>query len=308
MAVSSIKLVATSGSITADGHIDLTATYDVYTTDADSDLAWTVLSAVDAYIPDYWVVGNDNLTVAVPHQIGEAVLTDEHKKWRVPVRYSTKPLPGGAGAGFGPKNPYGTGGTTILDEPWRISGTYVGTTKATSTNRFGATIRLAGTEELKELEVPDGYDTLRLEGATADISLPSRAQAMFKCNSVTMWGLTPRQLFLAQWVYEERFYAGVPYIWNSLEFWIKYTEWTERFWNASRKQINPDYVAATMSPEEFLIPILDAAGLPVTTPHRLDAAGVACEIADTYLNEQEVIDEFNFLTLGFPATLPGPFV
>lgn len=303
MAVTTINLVSTSGSISPDGHIDLTANYEVFTSSA-SDLAYVVLAAVDAYIPATW----PDLAYAVPHRIGEATQVAEHKKWNVPVLYSTRPLPGGVGAGFTIKNVYGTDSKIILDEPWRISGTYVGTTRGATKDIDGNPIVTLGTEELKVREVPDGYDTLRLEGASANISLPTRAQAVKKCNSATMWGLTPRQLFLENWAFEIRYYAGTAYIWNALDFWIKYDEWTERFWNASKKKINPDWNPFLDEPEDRLTAILGYDKLPITEPQLIDATGAPCDPDDAVELAYEVIGEFNFLTLGLPPTLPGPFV
>lgn len=310
MAVTSTKLVSTTGGIDGDGHINLTANWEVYT-DSRTDNAYTILLAVIAASPATWNAGgqhgsgtNANCGIQSIGQAQLANVDDTARKWTCPAVYSTKPLKG-PDSSSRPLTPF----TTPLAEPWRISGTFERTDKIVLVDQFGAPITLAGTLEIKAVTIPGGHDTLHMEGHTAFISIPDRAQAIFHCNASEMWGLEPRQLLMIGWAYEIVFHAGTAYVRHALDWSINYDGWNESILNVSHKKKNPDYNPSTMTPDKFLLPYLDALDQPFTDPGGpLDQDGNPVDNPDDcFEQERLVIHEFDFLSLGFPDPLPGPF-
>jgi len=198
-----------------------------------------------------------------------------------------------------------------LNVVWKKSGSFAVGTRVTSIDKDGDPIITSGLET-KYMDVPDGYDTLHLEGPSATLSLTQRAQAVLRCNSATIWtGLTARMVFLAQWQWEELFYQGTSYFYHRLEFWIKYTKWNE-FWIDEGTQ---QYIAGNPVGKR-IVPIIatnDSLGKQVKF---LDGSGLI--LADNNIpagivtNEHEVIPEFDFTVLtgsiGMPNPLPGNFV
>lgn len=307
-----VRIAATSADgIDSEGHITLTIHYEIQVSipTAGTD-AYSVLAAVYAVAPVAYTVGSVDAPNALCQRIGPVAVREANDRqiWTCPAVYSTKPLGSSNGSGgSSPTNPY----TTPLAEPWKISGSYVREDSVTTKDKDGDAIETSGTKELKAVTRPDGYDTIHLEGYTAYISLPDRRDCVYHCNEVAMWGLQPRELFLAAWQYDvRRYYDGgmQQAVYHSLVFWVKKGGWNEVFRNASLMKINPDYVAGTDPIAKRLLPILGADGTPVTEPHPIDSTGAPCEFASAPEITSEVIPEFNFLTLGFPVTLPGPFV
>lgn len=307
MAVTAFNVVSTSGGIDHDGHSTLRAVWQCRTNDT-LDQAWTVLTHAVANLPAYWT-GMDNATNAncFIQSIGDASLQEEQgsrRVWLVPVTYSTKPA-GGDGTSSRPLSPF----TTPIVEPWRISGTFVRDEKATRTDKDGNLITTLGTLEPREVRIPSGFDTLHLEGATANISMSTRASAIWHVNSATIWGLQPRQLLMTGWSYDIRRHGTTGYVYHSLDFWIS-TEpggFDESFHNLSFKKLNTAW-ALGLAEEEKLLPICDTAGMPVHEPHPIDENGDSCAPGDEPVITPEAIPEFDFTTLGFPDPLPGPFV
>lgn len=304
MAITSTQVTETHGGVDGDGHRTYTAEYRIISNDS-SDCVETVITAVIAATPTTWVFGNDSNANMFCASIGPAKLREKdasRRVWDCPVVYSTKPL-GGDGSSSRPLSPF----TSPTAEPWRISGSFVEGEKQTTLDRNGLPITTRGTEELKSFSVPYGHDTLHLEGASATISLSTRAQAVFRTNSQTIWGLQPRQLLLMNWRYDIKRHGTADYAYHVLDFLINYEFWTEKWINASFKQYNTGWTAARPATEK-LVPILDKTGMPVHEPFPIDNLGSPVVIGSPLINEDEVIPEFDFTTLGFPDPLPGPFV
>lgn len=305
------RIVGTTGGIDSDGHLSLDIVYEVQvTTDITSTTdAWTVLQAVYAVAPATYTVGSSTASNAFAQKMGPANLREagDRQIWTCPVSYSTKPV--------GMTNSGGGGVTTLADiyttpiaEPWKISGTYLRGDALTITDKDGNFITTLGTEEIKAIQIPSGYDTLHMEGYTATIDLQTRAQCIFHCNSVPMWGLIERQLLLVSWQYDIRRYAGGQCVYHSLDWEIKYAKWNDSFRNVSFKKINPDYNPAVDPRSKRLVTVFGKDDLPITEPEPIDADGNPCELAAAPVVTVKAVPEFNFLAIGFPVTLPGPFV
>lgn len=301
MAVTETKLALLTGSVDGDGHKNYQAIYHVYVS-TSLDGPDTVINAVIAVAPATWTFGNDNNLFLSVTGIGQAQLIDmpgTQRKWQVPVSYSTKPIPGTASHSWA-LDPF----TSPTAEPWKVSGTFVRGQRFTYHDKNGNLITLQGTNELKGVEIPDGHDTVHLEGWTSGIDLPDRSDAVFHVNSLAMWGLSARTILLLNWTFQLFHRGSDEYVFNVFDFEIKRDIWNEEYLNASYKKVNPNW--ATGEPlSKKLMSITDYGGQPEL--HPIDADGNECEFSAAPLNIAAVLQEFNFLTLGIPNPLPGPF-
>lgn len=225
---------------------------------------------------------------------------DSHLFWIVTTTHSTKPSnrsrSGGSGGGGIQTNP--------LLETWKISGSYVQGTRLESKHTDGRPI-INSAKEKKEIEVPDGYDTLNLEGPSPTISLSTRAQAVFHCNSTAIWGLSPRMLLLPQWQYEILHHGPLEYVYHRLTFWIKYTLWDDDFLDVGTREL----VDATIADVSKRYKPITFRG--THDSHLLNGAGRLVDLTilpDGFTMPCKAIKEFDFTALGFPDPLPGPFV
>ena len=229
MSVSSVKPFAnTQGGVDAEGTTTYTNVYHVYTDDKD-DAANTARgsAAVALGLPDYndsWAWGNDSNAYALA-KTRNAVLseisdnTPYYRKWTVTIGYTTagqsRDPAGGGGSGSGSEE----GVQDPLQEPWKLSGSYIQTTRRTSVDKNGANVTNSADEPIL-FDVPSGYDSLIMTGNTATLSLTTRARSVTKCNSTAMWGLAIRQVYLNQWSWDIAYRGTTPYIVNRLEWWI----------------------------------------------------------------------------------------
>lgn len=223
-----------------------------------------------------------------------------HLSWIVTTTHSTKPSSrsrSGGSAGGGIQ-------THPLFEPWKIGGSYVQGTKIVEKHTDGRPI-INSAKEKKGIEVPDGYDTLTLEGPSASLSLPTRAQAIFHCNETAIWGLSPRQLLLPQWQYDVLHHGPLAYAYNRLTFWIKYALWDDDFLDIGTREL----VDSTIADVSKRYKPITFRGTHDT--HLLNGAGRLADLLilpDGFTIPCKAIEEFDFTTLGFPDPLPGPFV
>ena len=197
-----------------------------------------------------------------------------------------------------------------LDEPWKAGGSFALGTRVTGIDKDGVPIYTTGRER-KYFDVPDGYDTLQLEGPSTSLSLSQRAQAVARCNSATIWGLTLRKVYLAQWQWQQLFHEGNDYFYHRLEFWIKHNQWNEVWLNEGTRE----YKSGNAEGQK-IVPIIapnDAGGRNFRF---LDANGVLLTDANVpsgiITNTTKVIPEFDFTALsasiGLPNPIPGSFV
>lgn len=287
-------------SIDEEGHQYYECIYDVPVTDPDDSindvsaasgvpLFGDTFSFGNATNPDAFCIGKQTSHI---HEDGTNL-------WRqVTARFSTKDT-GRARSGNNVRaNP--------LNEKWKISGSFVNGTRVTNLDKNDNAVTTSG-KEAKYFDVPDGYDTLNLEGPSATISLSTRAQAIRKVNSATIWGLTTRQLFMAQWQYQVLYHGNVSYVYNRMEFHINYLKWNE-FWIDQGTQ---EYIAGNPVGKQ-IVPIVAKNDSLGNNIRFLDGSGrILAESsipAGVIINEDEIIKEFDFTTLGFPDPLPGPFV
>lgn len=304
MTVGAGRPTETSMVIDADGHTTYTSTYEVTVTDPfetcnDVSVASGIPQFGDAYVwgsggnPDAFCCGK---SVSNTHKQGSNLFRV------VTAIHSTKPGTRARSGNNVVTNP--------LAEPWKKGGSYVAGTRVTSINKDGTPILTTGLET-KYFDVPDGYDTLQLEGPSATLSLSQRSQAVLRCNSAAIWGLTARQVFLAQWQWEELYFGSSSYFYHRLEFHIKYAGWNEVWVNEGTQE----YVS-TNPIGQRIVPIIATNDSGGKQTRFLDATGRALPEAaipgSVVTNTSQVITEFDFTTLtgsiGMPNPLPGNFV
>lgn len=310
MSATSVTTLRSVGGIDDEGHQDYTVDYHVKTNSVNDGPYVAINATGVARWGDAYSYGSESNAYAFCRRLRAdyAKYPDDRLNWIVQAYYTTKPYGGYSGSRGGELTSTGLF-QSPLDEPWKISGSYVRLTRVTDRDRNGDAITNSA-HEPKVAEVPYGHDTLRLEGPSATLSLSTRAQAMFAVNSATIWGLTARQLMMTSWTYDIRYYGTQAYVHNSLEFEINYAGWNEVFVDAGfREYVGKDIV--TNKP--IYRQILSSNGVPVTSPVLLGGDGLIISDDDVtagsyYTITKQVIGEFDFTTLGFPSVLPGPFV
>ena len=236
------------------------------------------------------------------------------KYWKVDQKFSTKPL-----------NRCGT--ATIedpLDEPQKISGSFVKYTKEGTRDRWGAAIRSSSFEPFhgQQVEFDHNRPTVKISQNVASLGLSTFA-AMIDCvNDATLWGLPPRCVKLSNVSWERLLYGTCSYYYTrNFEFDCDYNSF-DRFiidegnkvlngqWNKTTKEwellnINgapPDpnnplhfCKAVDFNNNPIRIP-LNGAGLPISTT----GSGTGSNLT---VLEIEFYHEANFLSLNIPSSL-----
>lgn len=304
MAITAVNRTGITKTIDADGNENYTCNWDVFINDPDESVDAISSAAGILLFGDSLNYGNTINPNAICSGGGVSdVEKDNTNLKRVVTKTFTTKTGGRARSGNNVV-------TQPVLEPWKASGSFATGTRTTGIDKDGFPIYTSGLEQ-KYFEVPDGYDTLKLEGPSPTMSLPQRAQAVIHCNSATIWGLTARQVFLSQWQWEQLFHGNSQYFYHRMEFWIKYEGWNEIWLN----QGTQEYVSANPVGQR-IVPILatnDSMGRQVKF---LDASGLVLpETAipgSVVTNTTEIIKEFDFTTLtgaiGMPNPLPGNFV
>jgi len=299
--VGDAKMLSSEESIDQEGHQTYTTVYRVES-DSRTESPITIRQASGMLgWGSYYQIGSDVNYDAWCVGINTARDQSETtaKVWLVTVTHSTKP-------GSREKATGGLQTSPVVDQ-WKVGGSYATGTKIVTEDKDGNKLINSAFEPVS-YEVPDGYDTLSLTGYSATISLSTRAQAVNKVNSATIWGLSARMLFLPQWNYEILYSGITPYVKHDLLFWIKYDLWNEKSFEMGSRE----YISTNASGKKFM-PIIAPNDQGYQGKYFLDGSGRKLSDSDIVAGnfverEDEVIKEFDFLTLGLPNPLPGPFV
>lgn len=305
MTVGAGRPLETKMTIDGDGYKTYTSIYGVTCTNPyeladDVSFASGVSSWGDAYT---WGAGGNPDAFCNGKEVARDQKDADHKEWLITCTFTNKP------SGKRERSS-GNVATSPLSEPWKPSGSFATGTRVTNIDKDGAPILTTGLEP-KYFEVPDGYDTLTLEGVSQVMSISQRSQAINRCNSAAIWGLTARQLYLSQWVWSEEYHGSQQYFRHRMEWWIKYAGWNEVWLNEGTQE----YVISNPTGKR-IVPILasnDAAGRQT---RYLDANGrilpESSVPSGVVTRTNYVIPEFDFTALsgsiGLPDPLPGNFV
>lgn len=239
---------------------------------------------------------------------------DWYEYWKVEQKFSTKPL-----------NRCGTAQIeSPLDEPMKISGSFVKYTKEGTRDRFGRAIRSSSFEPFhgQQVEFDHNRPTVRIGQNVLNLELSTFA-AMIDCvNDSTLWGLPARCVKLSNVSWERNLYGTCTYYYTrNFEFDCDYNTF-DRFiidegnkvlngkWNQTTKEWelqNINGAAPDPNNPAHYIKAIDFAGNPIRLP--LDGAGKPISVtgsgtgASLYVIEIEFYSEANFLSLGIPSSL-----
>ncbi len=298
MAVDQVNLIKSEYSDGEDGHREYTTTFEVITT-LVTDGPITVMS--DGSVPargDFYVWGaeTDLWAFCNSRRLTLRSVEQSRKVWRLVCTFSTRPRERCEDSQW----------DDPLDEPLKISGSFLKRTKPADKDRNGDPILNAVEEPfVPAIEKPDAIDTLVISGNFADIDLLLRKQFINTVNVAPIWGLLARELRMSRWDWSIAYYGQCnAYVPQTFEFEIKDGGWTDEALNQGWRYkvgVNPDgtnkYRTFDSDHDE-----------PLNHPRLLDAAGapLAAAAAPVFL-EFEVETETDYTLLPLPDPLPGPF-
>lgn len=304
MTIGSGRRTGITKTIDAEGNENYSCTWDVFITDPEDSVDQISTATGIALFGDSLNYGNtiNNAAICSGKSVSPVETDNTKLKRVVTATFTTKT----GGRARGGNNVV----TNPIAEPWKKGGSFATGTRTTNIDKDGLPC-VTSAREPKAFDIPDGYDTLHLEGPSPTMSLSQRAQARVRCNSATIWGLPVRSVLLAQWQWDEMFHGNTSYFYHRLEFWIKYEGWNE-LWIDEGTQ---EYIAANPDGER-VVPILAINDSLGRNKRFLDGAGRiladASYPAGLVTNTDEVIPEFDFTALtasiGMPNPLPGNFV
>lgn len=300
MTAAAATRIKSSISWDPEQHRQYTSIWQVITDDND-DGPWTVIQA--AGIPAYrssYSFGNDTDPWAWCHSISAELVENAAtgRKWYVTTVHSTKPATRCADVRI--ENP--------LDEPLRVSGSFVQFTRAaTKDNEDHAIVNTVDEPFVPPVEVDDSRKVLVLEKNTPTIDISQWTDYSDTVNSTGIWGLPVRTVKLNQWRFTVE-YQGTcsPYISNSWEFHINLQTWDFSILNAGFR-----YLPAGASAPDYKT-IADYTDNQRHQPTPLSSASAIVDLQGNpgavHYRDFRIYREKNFTLLGLPSTLPGPFV
>lgn len=304
MTVGVARVIDTSMVIDADGHTTYTTTWEVTVTDPlDTCNDVSVASGIHLFGDPYTHGSGGNPDAFCCGKSVSNIHQGSSNLFRVvTATFSTKPGTRARSGNNLVANP--------LNEPWKFSNSFVLGTRVTSRDKDGFPIYTTGLEE-KYFDTPDGYIAIQLEGPSLTMSLDQQSNAVAHCNSATIWNLTERKVYLAQWQSQELKHGNLSYFYHNMEFWVKRDKWNE-FWHNAGTQ---EYVS-TNPIGQRIVPILSTNDSGGRQTRFLDANGrILPEVSipgGVITKESELIPEFDFTALsgsiGLPNPLPGNFV
>lgn len=269
-----------------------------------------------------WVVDNDSdlWAFCTPIISIKPHLTDQpNTLWFVRQTFTTKPL-----------NRCQT--TTIedpLDEPDRISGTFVKYTKEATQDRFGNLLKSSSHEIFRGPQVERDYNrpTVRIEQNVADLELDVFTFMIDTLNNATMWGLPAGTIKLSNVPWERKYHGACDvYYTRTLEFDIDPEGFDRDLLDEGTKVLHGDWdrdtgqwvvqdVAGASpdpdNPQHFIRykdltgensrVILDGAGLPANT--QVVGSEGSGTTGGPYVHNFQLYSRSNFLLLGVPGSL-----
>jgi hypothetical protein len=308
MSVVVVQYSESTANEAEDGSITYAAKWLVVT-NATTDGPRTVLAA--SGLPkrgDTFTGGGDTDIYAScrSRSVALASVEDTRKKWIVSLEYSTK------GSSQNPQDQSG-GPQDPIDYTWKLKLNTWSRQIAPDTDQNGRALVNTANEPFlppPEYEKQHGVVVLTKNNQTHD--LIDWAAAIGKVNSVAMWGLGVRCLWLRSWDVDEHWLGnGNMYFANTLAVAIKGDGWYFKPPNMGHRA----FVFDPTGNKKARV-ILDELGVPVARPWPLDENGFALH-ADAVplhfdqnigaLQKFELEEEYD-LTPILPASLPGNFV
>lgn len=290
-----ITAVDVSTSADNEGHRTHSVTFRAVTDDTTKKSYSAWLAVATQYPPGtpYSLLGeSDSWAFAQRPSRARAEKATNRKSYLVDVDFSTKPAE--KCSNHNVENP--------LDEPVKISGSFVRATKVVTQDRLGEQLANSADEPwIPAAEIDDSRDTLIIEANTAGINLQQRGQARDKVNETPIWGLQPRAAKLSQWQWSIQKYGQCNlYVVNRLEFEINMDLWNDaRLDEGFRIKDGVDADGNTKYKT-----LMDGQDQPLREPRLLDGQGdLLGPNANPVIVRKELYREFDFHSIGF---LPDP--
>lgn len=301
MAASNPKRVDWSLQRDEEGHRTYEITFQVETSDT-LDGPQTVLTAPGLPLPGAsWAYGNDDDPWAFVYPTARVrpryTPNEPHTLWLAEFTFSTKPLKRCQDSTI--ENP--------LDEPPKLSGSFVKYTKQIQYDRFGNLLLSSSREPIsgQETEFDDNRPTVRISMNEPDLPLALIADYVDKVNDSTLWGLGARRIKLSNVSWTRQLY-GVCNFYFTIDY-----EFDVNF--ATFDKVAADlgfrYLAAGANLTDPETPgkweqVADAKGNRETKPVFLDGAGNRA--ANPAAAGSILVSHYegrNLLNLGIPASL-----
>lgn len=282
-----------------EGHRTYHITHLVKTTDYDDGPTTVLLASGLPTIGATWAFGNDldGWAFCLPNVKVERFKPREGEKgkyWAVKNEFSTKPLKRCQDASI--ENP--------LDEPQKVSGSFLKYTKPLEKDRNDKYILSSSKERISGLERDANYPTVTIEQNVASLGLAEFAEMIDKVNDAELWGCPERCIKLDNVSWERKVYGTCGYYFTRrLEFKVNIETWDlsdvadvgfMEYVGEGDVDDPTNYkkiigVDENSNPKPY--PLKDG----VLNPDPLNDP--------QFLDPIEVYDEANFLTLGIPVSL-----
>jgi hypothetical protein len=229
-------------------------------------------------------------------------------QWNVAISWSTN---------ANPRNASDPRGNPINDPPI-ISGSFVGDSELAFRDKDDVPIANSAGERYEDLPTVTGNtDTLNIGVKTATINLAQRADAVGKVNSVSIWGLGPRQVQLTQWTYNIEYAGTLAYVSNQFSFLINRKQHpTTNVCKGPSGAVgfytvrpNEGYgYLETANDQNTRKEAKDKEDQPLSRPIKLNCDGTRRESVEMLWNVFPTEEEYNLNSIpGIPNPLPGPF-
>lgn len=301
MTVTSCRAVDVSYSRDDEGIRLYLLTYEVITNSLDDHAQVAQLAVINtAPFGTPYQYGNDSDPWCFARWPTSAKLrsVDQSRKvWRVDLPFTNKPM-GKSCSESDSENP--------LDEPPKISGSYVSAMRAATKDRNGNPVTNSSDEPvLPAPEIDDPRDTVIIEANTATIDLALRSRFRNKCNAAAIWGLDARTVKLGQWTYSIQYYGKCfCYVANKLEFEINLDKWDFVHIDQGFRTISSTFALTPTKTVRIYKTEMDGQDQPLREPRLLDGHGQLLDVSATPVEiRDEIIYQDDFSLLPIPNPL-----
>jgi hypothetical protein len=267
-----------------------------------------------------WSIGNDSDPWAFCYPTASVEKIDNEEEigyhWRVDKIFSTKPLKRCQTDTI--ENP--------LDEPMKLSGSFVSFMKQAQKDRFGKLILSSSHEHINGLERPTGRHNVIVEQNVLNLDMPTVTAIENHLNDAPLWGLPKRKILFARWSWERLLYGTCTFYYKRrMEFEVRNApddpfdleDVADMGYRRLKGQYENVYVTVPPSmvwvtdpnadkdnPDDF-VTITDLQGNPTPTPVMLDNNGrVNLDPVNnpSFRPKIEILLEANLLALGIPTS------
>lgn len=322
MTATFIDIIRWEGGRDDEGHRTFECT-SLVSTDSPFDGPSVVMYASGLpLVGSNWVLGNDNdtYTYCTPFMRIRMVQPEGEIGclWHVDQKFTTNGMPRCNTLTI--ENP--------LAEPAKLSGGFISRKEEAIYDKDGYLILTSSLERMKgeELEIDVGSPTVRVTINVGTLPLTTFSEYRGGVNDSTLWGLPARCVKLVDISWERNIYGTCSYYYSiTYEFHIQYETWnrfipdrgTRRAYTVDDPLTTGTGLLTGKTWRTPMVPFTDLEGRPGTCFLNGEAVAVQPEWwlgvlsaeddinhpDNIHIHELELEKEFNFMTLGIPASL-----